>query len=238
MNFKSKIALSLFPWILVILVTFNIEFVRSVIVDQQIANSTCQPITYLKDQKMFKCELKLYSNHLSARLILNFNRLQLKCSDTFSIYDSSNISGDPRFNLTCENTTGSVIYSTNNSLSLKFVTGDDLGFNSNDFHLVYTSFNETNIETYCDGFICRDENRCCISREFQCDGYYHCGDGSDESYDCMMSSDASDRERIRLIALICFASFILLLGTIWLCAHTRKLMRNRAVIQRNGVVNN
>lgn len=235
MYFNSKIQLNSIQWIWLILFSLlNLKFVRSVIVHQQITNSSCQIINYLKDQ-MYQCELTLYTTETSERIILNFNRLEINCTDTLYIYDGPNTLGEPTYKLTCDNKTGSVIYSTNNSLSLEYVTADDLGFNSKDFYLVYTSFNDSS--NGCDGFVCQDENKYCIFRESECDGYFHCGDGSDER-DCRLSYDEDGGGRIKLIALICFASCIVLLGIIWLCAHTRKVMRNRAVIQRNGVTNN
>lgn len=234
MYFNSKIQSISIRCIWVIFFSLpNISFVRSVIVNQNITNnSTCQTITFNNDQ-MYQCDYTLYSKELSERIILNFNLLQLNCSDHLYIYDSANTSGDPAYILTCKNTTRSVIYSTSNAVSLIYVTADYLGLNSKDFYLAYTSFNEST--SVCDGFVCGDERKYCISGESHCDGYYHCSDGSDES-DCMMYDDSDDK--IKLIALVCFASFILLLGIIWLCAHTKKVMRNRAIIQRNGVVNN
>lgn len=157
----------------------------------------------------------------------------MNCTDTLYIYDGPTISGDPAFKLTCENKTGSVVYSTSNSISLEYLTADDLGFNSNDFFLVYTSFNDST--NGCDGFTCGDENKYCISPELECDGWTHCSDGSDE-VKCMIYDDSGDS--IKIISIVCFASFILFLGIIWLCAHTIKLMKNRARIQREGIANN
>lgn len=215
----------------------NIKFVRSVIVSygETINNTTCEAITYHED-RMYQCEFTLHANQfLSERLLLNFNKLQLKCSDTIYIYDSPNVSGDPTFTLTCENKTGIVIYSTNDSILFELVTADPSRLHSEDFYLVYTSF--TDSKNGCDGFVCKDGNKYCIPQEFRCNGYYHCEDGSDEGIeDCMEYDDGDDR--IKLITPVCVASFILLLGIVWLCAHTRKIMRNRAVIQRNGVTNN
>lgn len=183
---------------------------------------------------MYQCLLTLNTREPSERLMLNFNRLQINCSDTLYIYDSPHISGDPEYKLSCGNLSGTVIYSTNNSISLEFVTADDLGFNSNSFYLAYTPFNDSS--TGCDGFICK-EDALCIYEEFMCDGSDHCSDGSDEGDTCLCHTCDDGDNRIKLIALVCFVSFILFLGIIWLCAHTRKMMRNRVVIQRNGVAN-
>ncbi|KAG4070711.1 hypothetical protein HA402_013631 [Bradysia odoriphaga] len=166
--------------------------------------------------------------------MINLNQFHLNCTDTIYIYDGPSVSGDPAYKLTCESKTGSVIYSSNNSLSLELVTGNAAGFDTSDFYLAYTSFNGS--ENGCDGFVCQDENKYCIPELNMCDFYIHCSDGSDEGDTCLKYDDNGDT--VKLIALVCFASFILLLGCIWLCAHTRKIMRNRAAIQRNGVVNN
>lgn len=234
MYFGTKNQLNLIRWCWVVLLALsNTKFVQSVIVGPYPSNATCEAITYHKDQ-MYQCELTLSANAMPERLMVNFNRFHLNCTDTLYVYDGPSISGDPAFTLNCENQTDT-IYSTSNSLSLELVTTNELGFDSQDFYVVYTPFTES--ENGCDGFVCRDENRYCIPREYECDSYDHCSGGSDEGTNCLSSYDDSG-DMIKLIALVCFASFILFLGSIWLCAHTRKIMRNRAAIQRNGVANN
>lgn len=231
MNFQSKIQSSLKRWslLLVILFSFNIGFARSVIVHQIIANDTCPTTTYLNEQ-MYQCELTLHA-HPSQKLMLNFNQLELNCSDTLYVYDGPNVFGNPAFKLTCENDTGTMIYSTTNSLTLEYLTADSLGFNSNDFLLAYAPFNDSLND--CDGFVCRFDGKYCISSEFVFDGYFHCEDRTDELSICF---EGAVYDRIKLSKLICIAiaSFILLLGIIWLCVHIRrKVIRNRAVINRN-----
>lgn len=235
MYINLKIRLNLIRWICVALFALtNTGFVRSVVHQNDLLNNTCRSIMY-KGQVLYQCELNLKAKETSERLMLRFGQLQLNCSDTLSIYDSSNTFGTPAFKFSCENTTDSVgmIYSTKDSLSIEYITADELGFNSNDFYLIYASFNDST--NGCNGFICGDERKYCIYPELHCDGYTHCSDGSDES-DCMKTDDHTDE--VKLIALVCFVSFIILLGVIWLCAHTRKVMRNRAAIQRNGINNN
>lgn len=235
MYIQSKIRSSLIRWICVVLFTFNIGSVRSVIVHQNhTLNNTCQSVMH-RGQQLYQCELNLKAKEASERLMIRFRQLQLNCSDTLSVYDSSNTFGTPAFKFTCEDNTESVgsIHSTNDSFTIEFITADELGFDSNDFNLIYASF--TSSTNGCNGFVCKDENEYCIDRELQCDAVIHCSDGSDES-DCERYDDHSNE--VKLIALVSFVSFIILLGIIWLCAHTRNVMRNRAAIQRNGINNN
>lgn len=236
MHIDSKIRLSLLQWICVAVFTLtNTGFVRSFVHQNYPSNNTCSTVMY-KGQVLHQCELNLKANEASERLMLRFDHLQLNCTDIISVYDSSNTFGTPAFKFTCENNTDSVgmIYSTTDSLSLEYITADELGFDSNNFHLVYTSF-KNSTDGCNDGFECRDENKYCISNYLRCDAVINCSDGSDES-DCVVYDDHTGY--VKLIALVCFVSFIVLLGIIWLCAHTRKVMRNRAAIQRNGINNN
>lgn len=108
-------------------------------------------------------------------------------SQALYIYDGP-ITGDPAFKLTCANKTAPVIYSTDNTISLEYITASDLGFNLNDFQLVYTSFNDST--NGCDGFICGDSNKYCTSQQLHCDGWTHCSDGSDEE-DCAIYDDTT-----------------------------------------------
>ncbi len=122
MSLCSKIKLRSIWWIWVVLFTFsNIKFVRSVIHGyEETKNITCDAVTYFKDP-MYQCELTLHADQFpewrkparleskeSSRLMLNFNYLQLNCTDTMYIYDGPNVSGEPAFRLTCENESGIV----------------------------------------------------------------------------------------------------------------------------------
>lgn len=235
LNTKIRLNFLLWCWVAFFAVP-NFKIVQSVIFRLETGNDTCEPITYSKEQ-MNQCVVTLRTNELSERLMLKFNQLQLNCTDTLFIYDGPSVTGSPAFELTCKNQTAPMIYSTNNSVSLELITSNDLGFESKDFYLAYTPFNES--KNGCnDGYVCQDENKYCIPGLYWCDGYYHCSDDSDEDVKggCVKYDDGDDT--IKLIALACFVGFLLLLGSIWLCAHTRKVMRNRAAIQRYGVVYN
>lgn len=243
MHRNTKNQMTVIRWISVtIFLLMNFEFVRSVFVRQSYANDTCQSITN-GGRMLYRCELTLTtkgdmlrygveSKEILERLMLRFDRLQVNCADTLSIYDGPNT-----FRFSCENRTESVvmIYSTNNSLSLEYVTANELGFNSEDFVLNFNSFKDSS--NGCDGFVCEDENKYCVYSDLMCDGIQDCSDGSDEGV-CRSDFESERGDFVKLIALACFVGFILLLGIIWLCAHTRKVMRNRAAIQRNGVSNN
>lgn len=228
MYFKSTIQLSL-KRLFLLVILFYIGFVRSEIARQNITTDTCQTTTYLNVQ-MYQCELTLHADDPWQKLMLNFNYLELNCSDTLYISEGSTVSEGAAFKLTCENETGTMIYSSTDSITLKYVTADSLGFNSNDFVLAYAPFHDA--RNGCDGFVCKDDEKYCISSDFVFDRYFQCEDRTDELSLCLGLGVRYDR--IRLVVYICIAvaGFMLLLGIVWICSYN-EVCRNRAVINRN-----
>lgn len=227
MYFDKKVQFNLITWcLLAIFAIHNVEFVQSVILRPTMENATCEAVTY-NTIEMYLCEANVTASEPYERVMINLDGFRMNCNDTLFIY------GGPDTHpviLTCRSKTNTVIFSAGKSLSLTLNTTSEDGFNSTDFYLVYTPFKKS-LFGCNDSYVCQDEYKYCIPKDYMCDGHLDCSNGSDEGMQCDMNTT-------KVIALVAFASFLVLLGLVWLCAHTRKMMRNREAIERNGLVHN
>lgn len=206
---------------MVVFTLHNVNLVQSVIFGPKTENATCEVLEHYKD-KTYQCEVNITTSKPYERLMINLDRFRMSCKDTLYIYDSINGTVDSPIMLDYLNKTGEVIYSTENYLVLELTTTNVLAFDSPDFYLAYTPFKGS--ENGCnDSFVCRDEYKYCIPKEYMCNGHFDCSDGSDEGMQCR-ARESNTMYLITLIVLVCFASILLVSGFIWLCVHTRNKM--------------
>lgn len=132
-----------------------------------------------QNERNLDCEITFQTHSILQRFMLRFDTLSLDCNDHLFVYDGGHAAGQPKIDISCRNTKGSVgVFFTNtNHITLKYVT-DNWGTDSNGFKLVITAVKDS--KHACRDFTCH-ANGFCIHPELLCDGVNHCSDGSDES---------------------------------------------------------